>query len=434
MEHAQEYYNVSSAMLSDLMKDIATENLETHITLHMEEDELKRQFKPLHVWITSASMPTCYSLLPILATGEVFGPEKAIWLHLLDNSQSMNTLEGLKMEVEDLAFPCIREVSLHTMADDAFLHADFVIVLDDALPKDDQSPEDYIKMVAEQCTQYGDLIDQNANKEVKVVVAGSTYSNLKALMMLKNAPSIHPNHVVALPTQLEFEAKAQIAQKLNINSSVVKDVIVWGNISGINYLDLNEAKVYKYNSSIWGPPSYSRPLLDVMFDRKWMKSDLEREWKFRRNHRSGLSAAHSIASVLSWWQQHLNNGEIVSLGVISKGHFDLPDEIFYSMPVQFKDGNWKVYTQIDIHEDVRKILQEAASELIKEKHIALGIPQNEQAIEKEEKIIKQEEQTIEEDTQENGNAGLKVLFPDLKASLHEHENLQIIQETNEETN
>ncbi|CAI9608187.1 unnamed protein product, partial [Staurois parvus] len=244
MEHAQEYYNVSSAMLSDLMKDIATENLEAHINLNMEEQEIKRQFKPLHVWITSASMPTCYSLLPILATGEVFGPEKAIWLHLLDNSQSMDTLQGLKMEVEDLAFPCIRQVTLHTMAD-----------------------ENYIKIVTEECAKYGRLIDQNANKEVKVVVSGSTYANLKALVVLKNAPSINNHHVVALPTQLEFEAKAQIAKKLNVNSSVVKDVIVWGNISGINHLELNQAKIYTYDSSIWGPPSYSRPLFDMIFDR-----------------------------------------------------------------------------------------------------------------------------------------------------------------------
>lgn len=426
MEHAQEYYNISSAMLSELMKDIATENLEAHINLHMEEEVIKRQFKPLHVWITSASMPTCYSLVPILATGEVFGPEKAIWLHLLDNNQSMDTLQGLKMEVEDLAFPCIRQVTLHTMADDVFLQADFVIVLDDVLLKTDQSPENYIKMVTEECAQYGRLIDRNANKEVKVVVSGSTYANLKALVVLKYAPSINNHHVVALPTQLEFEAKAQIAKKLNVNSSVVKDVIVWGNISGTNHLELNQAKIYKYDSSIWSPSSYSRPLLDMIFDRKWMKNDLVREWKIRKQHRSGLSAAHSIASVLSWWQQHSNHGEIVSLGVLSEGHFNLPDDMVYSMPVQFRDGNWKVYTQVDISEDAREILQQAASELIEEKHIAFGIPQAEKA-------TKKEELTIRGDTQENGITELNVSLTDLETSLNEQENLQFIQEMQEET-
>lgn len=49
--------------------------------------------------------------------------------------------------------------------------------------------------------------------------------------------------------------------------TVVKDVIVWGNISGTNHLELNQAKIYKYDSSIWGPSSYSRPLLDMIFDR-----------------------------------------------------------------------------------------------------------------------------------------------------------------------
>ena len=47
----------------------------------------------------------------------------------------------------------------------------------------------------------------------------------------------------------------------------IKDVIIWGNISGNNYVDLRKAKVYRYESAIWGPPHYSRPVLSLLFDR-----------------------------------------------------------------------------------------------------------------------------------------------------------------------
>ncbi|KAM4697838.1 putative malate dehydrogenase 1B [Rhinophrynus dorsalis] len=375
MEHAQEYYNITSAMMSDLMKDIAVENLETHIEIQKEQTEIQNDFDPLHVWITSASAPTCYSLISILASGEVFGRTKEIWLHLLDNSQCKETLHALKMEAEDLAFPLLREVTTHTMTDNAFHEADFVIVIDVALVKKDQSPDDNLKAVAEQCRQYGALIDQNAHKGVKVVVAGSSYVNLRALMILSSAPSLDRHSVVGLPTQLEFEAKAQIGKKLNINSAAIKDVIVWGNISGINHLDLREAKIYQYDSAIWGPPSFWRPLLSMIFDRNWIKSEFLTERIRRREHRSGMSAAHSIAKVLSWWQQDSDTGEIVSLAVISEGQFELPEGIVYSVPVQFKNGDWQVYTQTSVPEDEKETLLQAAKELIKEKEIALQVQQ-----------------------------------------------------------
>ncbi|KAM8934146.1 putative malate dehydrogenase 1B [Pelodytes ibericus] len=380
MEHAKEYYNVTSAMVTAQMKNIAAENLESHIEIQREEEDNRSIFKPLHVWITSASVPTCYSLIPVLASGEVFGMSTEIWLHLLDNTHCMEDLKSLVMEAEDLAFPLLRKVTVHTLNNDAFHQANYVIVLDDILPKEDQSSEAYIKMVASECSQYGALIDQNADTGVKVVVAGSSYVNLKALVISNSAPSIQQHNIVALPTQLEFEAKAEIARKLNVQSSAIKDVIVWGNINGINHLDLHEAKVYEYDSSVWGPPTFSRPLLKMIYDRKWMKNDLLKEWSKRRDHRSGMSAAHCIAKVLSCWQNDSNTGEIVSLGVISEGQFDLPVAIVCCMPVRFQHGDWQVYDQVTVNEEIKYILVQAAKELIKEKAIGLGLAEDDHTI------------------------------------------------------
>lgn len=47
----------------------------------------------------------------------------------------------------------------------------------------------------------------------------------------------------------------------------IKDVIIWGNITGNNYVDLRKAKVCGYESAIWGLPHYSRPVLSLIFDR-----------------------------------------------------------------------------------------------------------------------------------------------------------------------
>ncbi|XP_073398016.1 putative malate dehydrogenase 1B isoform X4 [Dendrobates tinctorius] len=286
MEHAQEYYNVTSAMMSDLMMGISAENMQTYLDVEEEEDNIRKQFNPLHIWIIGASMPACYSLIPILASGNVLGVKQDLWLHLLDHSHSQHTLQGLKMEAEDLAYPCLRKVTLHTITDDAFLQADFVIVLNDVLANEDQRSEAQISKIKKQCTRYGALIDQNARKDVKVIVFGTNYVNLIALLIIKHAPSINPHNIVALPTQLEFEAKAQIAKKLNINSS---------------------------------------------------------------------------------------------------GFFNLPDDIVFSIPVKFQNGDWQVCTHVTIQDDAKETLLHAAAELIKEKNIALGILQEEQIASEEPK-------------------------------------------------
>ncbi|XP_053546882.1 putative malate dehydrogenase 1B [Bombina bombina] len=375
MEHAQEYYNVTSDMLSDLMKNVAVENMNTYVQIQSEAEEVQSHFNPLHIWITSASLPTCYHLIPLLVDGEVFGMNNSLILHLLDSSCSEETLKALVMEAEDLAYPLLRQVTMHSLTDEAFLDADVVIVLDDALPKAEQSAEAHIKEATDLCVQYGRLISQNANKGVKVVVTGSSYVNLKALVIINSAPSIDHHNVVALPTQLEFEAKGLLASKLNTNAAMIRDVIVWGNISGINHLGLQHAKVYQYESALWGPANFSRPLLGMMYDSMWIKNDLLQEWRRRRQHRKGMSAAYCIAKLLSWWYQDSNSGEIVSLGVLSEGQFELPEGIVYSMPIQFQNGSWHIYTQASVSEDAKEILLNAAKELIKEKGIFLGVPE-----------------------------------------------------------
>ncbi|KAM4626190.1 putative malate dehydrogenase 1B [Discoglossus pictus] len=373
MEHAQEYYNITSDMMTDLMKDISGENLITKLELLDEEDDAKRQFNPMHIWITSASSPVCYILIPLLVNGGVFGKDKEIWLHLLDDTSCADILNGLVMETEDLAFPPLRRVTMHSLTDDAFLYADVVIVLDDALPKPDQCTEAYMKEATDLCAQYGQLINQNANKAVKVVVAGSSYVNLKALVIMTSAPSIQQHNVVALSTQLEHEAKAMLCHKLSANIELIRDLIVWGNISGTTYLDLEHAKVYHYDSAVWGPPTFFRPLLSMIHDSKWMTTNLLSEWNKMKQNRTGLSAALCIAKFLSWWYQDTCSGQIVSLGVISEGQFNLPEGIVFSAPVKFENGMWRVCTHLSVSEEGKEAMLKAAEELVKEKNIFLGI-------------------------------------------------------------
>ncbi|XP_056352465.1 putative malate dehydrogenase 1B isoform X8 [Oenanthe melanoleuca] len=309
-------------MLSEEMLDIAEENLQAHLEIVKEDEEIKSLIKPMQIWITGASVPICYHLIPLLANGEVFGMTTEISIHLLDTDQFKEILRGVVMEAEDMAFPLLRSISEHTELDQAFSDADVIIVLDDVLLNlEVQSLESYIREVSEICQVYAPLIEKNAKSEVKVVSSGKTFANLKATMLRTYGPSIRPENIIAVATTWESAAKAMLARKLNTSTAGVKDVIVWGNVTGSNYIDLSHAKLYGYDCAIRGPPNFPRPLLNMIYDSEWIHSEFlsaQGTLSSRVSRCAAMLPAHAVATVLQYWH-HGCPEEILSLGILSEG-------------------------------------------------------------------------------------------------------------------
>uniref|UniRef100_G1N8S5 Putative malate dehydrogenase 1B n=1 Tax=Meleagris gallopavo TaxID=9103 RepID=G1N8S5_MELGA len=375
LEYAQNYYGITSMKLTEEILEIAEENLQAHMESEKEQEEIRSLINPLQIWITSASAPTCYQLIPLLASGDVFGMTTEISIHLLDAVQSKECLSGIVMEVEDMAFPLLRGISGHTEIDKAFLQADVIIVPDDTiLERDTQTLENCIRAMSEICQVYAPLIEKNAKSGVRIISAGKTFVNLKAMMIITYGPSIKPENVIAVATSWESASKAMLARKLSMNTAGVKDVIVWGNISGCMYIDLSHAKVYRCDSAIWGPANFSRPLLNLIHDSKWINSEFmsaQSSSSSRVCHYAGILPAHAVATALRYWFHGSPPGEIVSMGIFSEGQFCIPEGIVFSMPVRFQNGSWEVVTELEINEKTQEVLDRLSYDLIQEKCIAL---------------------------------------------------------------
>ncbi|KAL6068990.1 hypothetical protein STEG23_032106, partial [Scotinomys teguina] len=155
----------------------------------------------------------------------------------------------------------------------------------------------------------------------------------------------------------------------------IKDVIIWGNISGNNYVDLSKAKVYNYESAIRGPPRYHHPVLSMIFDSKWIRKEfvmMLQNLSSTGKEFGGILGAHSIATTLKYWYHGSPPGEIVSLGIMSKGQFGIPEGIVFSMPVKFENGTWMVLTDLEGISLPPQIISMLADDLIQEKLVALG--------------------------------------------------------------
>ncbi|XP_024281962.1 putative malate dehydrogenase 1B [Oncorhynchus tshawytscha] len=379
LEHVQAYYGITSDMTTELMMKIATENLLTRELCMKEEVYHQSLIKPLHIWISSALNPTCYILIPQLFAPGVFWDAPTISLHLLDVGAIEEDLQGVRMETEDLALPQLHKVTVYTELDQAFQQAHFIILLDDSWPEcgREDEEESKVRKVSERYQQYGRLIDERAHKNVAVIVAGNTLVNLKCSLLLENAPSVDSGRFVGMATQLEYEARAHIAQKLSVKTADVTDVIVWGNISGSSHVDLQRAKVFQYEGAIWGPSDFSQPVLKMIYDRKWLQTDFlnlvssQRATVASKSQRAtAISATNGIIAVLKAWNCNSSAEEVFSLGILSTGQYNLPAGVVFSMPVSFQDGRWSVLSDVIIGDEMRAKLQIAADQLREEKDLA----------------------------------------------------------------
>nr|BAB24922.1 unnamed protein product [Mus musculus] len=162
---------------------------------------------------------------------------------------------------------------------------------------------------------------------------------------------------------------------MKTTSANIKDVIIWGNITGNNYVDLRKAKVYNYESAVKGPPGHYHSVLSLIFDREWITKEFVQTLKILSStgkQFGGILAAHSIATTLKYWYHGSPPGEIVSLGVMSEGQFDIPEGIVFSMPVKFENGTWVVLTDLEDISLSEKTLSRLTGDLIQEKLVACG--------------------------------------------------------------
>ena len=65
---------------------------------------------PMRVLITGAAGQIGYALAPMVARGAMLGSEQGVILHLLDIPFAADSLEGVRMELVDAAFPLVKGV------------------------------------------------------------------------------------------------------------------------------------------------------------------------------------------------------------------------------------------------------------------------------------------------------------------------------------
>ena len=197
---------------------------------------------PVRVAITGAAGQISYSLLFRIASGEMLGKDQPVILQLLEITPALEALAGTAMEVEDCAFPLVNEIIQTDDPNVAFKDADYCLLVGARPRGTGMERKDLLEANAAIFSVQGKAINDNANKNVKVLVVGNP-ANTNALIAYRNAPYLEPGQFTAMTRLDHNRAIAQLSVKTGLHSTEVDGLIIWGNHSATKYPDISHASV-----------------------------------------------------------------------------------------------------------------------------------------------------------------------------------------------
>ncbi|XP_047001858.1 malate dehydrogenase, cytoplasmic [Schistocerca americana] len=328
--------------------------------------------EPIRVVVTGAAGQIAYSLLYQIGSGEVFGKDQPLILHLLDIPPMMSVLEGVVMEIADCALPLVKEVV--PTADPAVAFKDVeAAFLVGAMPrKEGMERKDLLSANVRIFKVQGEALDKYAKKSVKVLVVGNP-ANTNALICSKYAPSIPRQNFSAMTRLDQNRAKAQIAARLGIGVSAVRNVIIWGNHSSTQFPDARNATADIGK----GAPV---PVYEAVKDDAWLQGDFVTTVQKRgaavisaRKMSSAMSAAKAAADHMHDLWFGTAPGEVVSMGVISDGSYGAPPDVVFSFPVTIKNKQWEIAQGLPLDDFGKEKLAITGKELLEERTEALAV-------------------------------------------------------------
>ena len=165
---------------------------------------------PVRVAVTGAAGQIGYSLLFRIASGSMLGPDTPIILQLLEITPALGALEGVRMELDDCAFPLLTDVVCTDDADTAFGDADVALLVGAMPRKAGMERSDLLSANGGIFKPQGKALSRSANRDVKVLVVGNP-ANTNALIAQANAKDLDPGRFTAMTRLDHNRALSQLA-------------------------------------------------------------------------------------------------------------------------------------------------------------------------------------------------------------------------------
>ncbi|NBR66691.1 MAG: malate dehydrogenase [Actinobacteria bacterium] len=316
---------------------------------------------PVRVAVTGAAGQIGYSLLFRIASGAVFGPDQPVILQMLEITPALGALEGVRMELDDCAFPLLAGIVGTDSAETAFGDADAAFLVGAMPRKDGMERGDLLSANGGIFKPQGQALAASAKKDVKVLVVGNP-ANTNALIAMNNAKGLDPRRFTAMTRLDHNRAVSQLAAKLGTPVASIKKMTIWGNHSSTQYPDLFHCEVNGKNAA------------QLVNDQAWLDGEFIPTVAKRgaaiikaRGLSSAASAANAAIDHMRSWALGTAEGDWVSMAVPSDGSYGVPEGLVSSFPCVCRNGEWSIVQGLEIDAYSRAKIDASVAELAEER-------------------------------------------------------------------
>jgi malate dehydrogenase len=284
------------------------------------------------VAVTGPAGQIGYALLFRIASGQMFGPETSVDLHLIELEQALPALHGVAMELDDCAFPLLNSITCTSDFKVGMNGVNWAILVGSVPRKQGMERSDLLAINGKIFTEQGRAINDNAADDVRTFVVGNP-CNTNCLIAMNNAPDVPDSQFFAMTTLDELRARTQLAQKAGVPVTDVTEMTIWGNHSATQYPDF-------YNAKIGGQAAS-----DVISDKDWLQSEFVQTVQQRgaaiikaRGASSAASAANGIVKGVNNLLMDTPAGESYSMCLASNGQYGVDQGLIFSFPCRTENG------------------------------------------------------------------------------------------------
>jgi malate dehydrogenase len=316
---------------------------------------------PIKVAVTGAAGQIGYALLFRIASGQVFGPDQPVALHLIEIPAALNALEGVVMELHDCAFPLLQSIVPTADLDEGFRDINWALLVGSVPRKAGMERKDLLGINGKIFVGQGKAIERNANADVRILVVGNP-CNTNCLIAMNNAKEIPKNRWFAMTRLDENRARAQLAHKAGVEITRVTNMTIWGNHSSTQYPDFYNAKID------------NKPADKVIGDEKWLKEDFIAAVQQRgaaiikaRGLSSAASAANAAIDTVRFLINDTPKDDWHSVAICSDGSYGVEKDLISSFPLRVRGGKLEIVQGVPINEFSRGKIDKSVTELKEEK-------------------------------------------------------------------
>lgn len=319
--------------------------------------------------VTGGAGQIAYNLLFRIASGEMLGNDQPIALHILEVPDALKMLEGVKMELDDCAFPLLKEIYIGSNPVEIFEGVHYALLVGAKPRGPGMERGDLLNDNGKIFIQQGQALNESADENVKVLVVGNP-CNTNCLIAMSNAPRIPRKNFHAMTRLDQNRASAQLALKAQVDVKDVTNVTIWGNHSATQVPDFFNAKIN------------GKPVIEKISDRAWLEGEFISTVQKRgaaiiaaRGKSSAASAASAAIDSIKDIVTPTPKGQWFSSGVYSEGNsYGIDGNLFFSFPCRSTgNGDYEIVKDLPWNPFLTNKIKLSEKELLEERDLVMNL-------------------------------------------------------------